>query len=259
MPKVSVNIISYNNAKFVRRAIDSVLSQTFKDYEIIFVDDGSTDNTAAIVQACQGAVRYIYQENLGIPVARNRGILASQGEYIALLDADDYWVPNKLELQVAILDRYKNVGFVYSKIPVVNEEGQQKGVWPHTECGRNFYEIIEKGAFSPNTTVMVRKECFVKVGLFDPVMPPVEDIDIWLRIARYYQIYEIQDTLLGFYYREDNKPPRDKIKLFTSQVRLYRKLLYSYDQGLPVHATKQQLAKFQYLLGKAYYEKRSML
>ena len=99
MPKISVIIPTYQHADFLGDAIDSVLAQTYKDYELIIVDDGSTDGTREIVAAYGNQIKYIYQDNRGLSAARNTGILASKGEYIGLLDADDVWLPNKLEME----------------------------------------------------------------------------------------------------------------------------------------------------------------
>src|SRR5690349_3602213 len=104
MPKVSVIIPTYNRAQFIARAVDSVLEQTYKDFEIIVIDDGSSDNTQEILKAYEGKIRYVYQQNKGISAARNRGIQEAKGEYIAFLDSDDVWKPEKLSVQVAILD-----------------------------------------------------------------------------------------------------------------------------------------------------------
>ena len=105
-PRVSVIIPTYNRAALVCKAIDSVLEQTFSDYEILVIDDGSTDGTESAVAGYGQRVRYFWQENRGMSAARNRGIDLARGEYLALLDSDDLWMPFKLELMVAVLDRF---------------------------------------------------------------------------------------------------------------------------------------------------------
>jgi len=251
MPKVSVIVISYNMARLVTRAIQSIFSQTFRDYEILFVDDGSTDDTKQVVESFGDRVRYFYQENAGLAAARNRGILASRGEYIAFLDSDDYWVPDKLEVQVAVLDKNPRVGLVHARALVVNEEGKPRGFMPVKRPGRTFREIIEVGAFFPVCSVMVRKECFIKAGICNADVVNVEDTDMWLRVARHCDIYEVEGRHLSYYYREDSRKPRGGIRQYKSQVRLYRRILSSYED-IPHKAVKRKLAMFEYLLGKSY-------
>ena len=247
MPRVSVIIISYNMAKLISRAIQSVLDQTFNDFEILVVDDGSTDDTREVVGCFGNRIRYFYQENAGASAARNRGILAAQGEFIAFLDSDDYWVSSKLEVQVEIFDKNPRVGLVHAKAMVVNEHGEQRGVMPTKDPGRTFSEIIEIGAFFPVCSVMVRKECFIMAGIFNASVPTVEDIDMWIRVARHFDIYEIKSRYLSYYYREDSRKPRVGIKQYKSQVELHRRILCYED--IPLKAVRRKLAMFEYLLG----------
>ena len=114
MPKVSVIIPTYQYDSFIGEAIDSVLAQTYKDYELIVVDDGSIDRTREIISKYGSNINYIYQENKGLAAARNTGIRATKGEYLSFLDADDAWLPNKLEVEVEFLDTHPVVGMVYS-------------------------------------------------------------------------------------------------------------------------------------------------
>ena len=139
-PKVSVIIPAYNASKFIREAINSVLNQTYKDYEIIVVDgrDGSTDNTREIVAEYGDAVRYFRQEDRGLSDARNKGILNSKGEYIAFLDSDDLWSENKLALQVEFLDSHRDVGLVFYDVTHVKTNPltwlltRSVGLFPYT-------------------------------------------------------------------------------------------------------------------------------
>lgn len=125
MPRVSVIIPTYNRATLVVAAIDSVLQQTYRDTEIIVVDDGSTDDTEARLAAYGSRIVYLKQANGGIDAARNRGLDAATGEYVALLDSDDLWLDFKLELQVALLDHFPEVGFVHSEFFIFKESGER--------------------------------------------------------------------------------------------------------------------------------------
>src|SRR3989304_775382 len=121
MPRVSVIIPTFNCARFLGRAIDSALFQTYTDYEIIVVDDGSTDATGDVVERYASKIRYTYQSNKGVSSARNTALSNASGELIAYLDADDMWYPHKLESQVAFLDFHKDCGLVHSDVTMVNE------------------------------------------------------------------------------------------------------------------------------------------
>ena len=109
MPKVSVIIPTYNRSKYVTKAIDSVLAQTYRDFEIIVVDDGSTDNTKEVLKPYTDRIKYLYQENTGVSAARNAGIRAAGGQWIAFLDSDDEWLPEKLSIQMDYLSRHNEI------------------------------------------------------------------------------------------------------------------------------------------------------
>jgi glycosyltransferase involved in cell wall biosynthesis len=124
--KVSVIIPTYNRAVLVQEAIESVLGQTFDDYEIILIDDGSTDGTREALDRFASNICYIRQENRGLSAARNRALELAKGEYIALLDSDDFWPPHKLALEVSILDRYRDVGFVFGDFYITTIDGENR-------------------------------------------------------------------------------------------------------------------------------------
>lgn len=192
-PLVSVIIATYNSSKFIGEAVRSVLSQTYSKYEVIVVDDGSTDETKDVLREFEGSIRYVYQTNRGPSAARNAGIRLAQGEYICFLDADDIWAPKKLELQLSFLEEHPGIGLVFS-----DEEDMalQGGMIHSVLAKRTFYSdllgqtplqdafeklLIEN--FILTSTVMVRKACFAEAGLFDESLRVVEDRDLWMRIG----------------------------------------------------------------------------
>ena len=258
MVKVSVIIPTYNREKFVGRAIESVLNQTYKDYEIIVVDDGSMDNTKSVLAQFDNKIQYVYQENHGISGARNRGIQESKGEYIAFLDSDDVWIPEKLTIQVDILNKNRNVGLVYSKLAILDEKGKKCGMKPEENTGRNFLELIKIGGDIPTSAVMVRRECFDKVGLFDNTLPPMEDFDMWLRISRFYDIYEITGRILANYYWHDGQITSNKIKVYDGTVRLQKKIYRNYKDlpNVPVELLIRRIVENQYMLSKSYNDEK---
>lgn len=184
-PKISVVIPTYNRAAMVGAAIQSVLDQTCTDWELIVVDDGSQDNTAEVVAGYPDSrIRYIYQDNRKLPGARNTGIRASQGEYIALLDSDDIFLPSKLRLQVSTMEGNSEVGLVASGWHEI--DAQQRIV--RTVCPWRFQQALDLDhwlfgcPFAPST-VMARRSWLMEVGLFDEDQHYVEDWDLWLRLS----------------------------------------------------------------------------
>ena len=254
MPKVSVIIPTYNRASLLPRALESVLRQTFRDSEVIVVDDGSTDHTQTVMRRFDGKVKYVRQNNQGSAAARNRGIQESSGEYIAFLDSDDYWVPEKLEEQVKILDTYKNVGIVYARMPIINEKGEKIGMKPAGISGKNFKELLEVWGDLPTSTVMTRRVCFEKAGMFDTSLVTMQDIDMWLRIARFYELYEIEGKVLAYYCRHDNQATSDKIKVYGGLVRIYTKIFNNFADA-PREIMIKRIALNQYMLSRSYYDK----
>ena len=252
MSKVSVIIPTYNREKLISRAIESVLVQTYPAYEVIVVDDGSTDATKSVLAPFNGKIKYIYQKNAGIAEARNRGIKESSGEYIAFLDSDDYWAPEKLAEQVKVLDANPQVGIVFAPMPIVNEKGEILGRKPAGAMGKNLKELLEMWGDLPTSTVMTRRECFDKVGVFDPALPPMEDFDMWLRIARYYDLHEIQGKVLAYYYRHSQQATSSKLKVYDGLVKIYTKAFKNFPEA-PRELMKKRIASNQYTLSRIYF------
>jgi glycosyltransferase involved in cell wall biosynthesis len=205
-PRVSVIVPAYNAAGYLPHAIDSVLAQTYQDWEIVIVDDGSTDHTRAVVDSCrprlQDKLQYIHQPNRGLPAARNAGIRAARGEFIALLDADDVWLPQRLERSVPIMDADRGAGLVHARVVRIDARGSITGqlkVEPKYLSGRIARHIYTRRAHIVCPTVMFRKSCLETAGWFDEAMQATEDRDLWFRIALRYKVAYINEVLA--YYR----------------------------------------------------------
>jgi len=194
--KVSVIIPTYNHKKFISETIQSVLDQTFRDFEIIIIDDGSTDGTADVVKLfSDDRIKYIYQTNCGRSYARNHALNIACGRYITFLDSDDLYLLNKLELQVAFLDAYPEFGMVYTSAYCMDEAGALlSDSYKATVSGQIYKDIA---FYVPVTitlpTVMARREVFDKVGGFDEKMERFEDTDMWRRISKCYFIGAISE------------------------------------------------------------------
>ncbi|BAU64179.1 glycosyl transferase family protein [Stanieria sp. NIES-3757] len=183
-PKVSVIIPSFNCAKYISQAIESVINQTYKNYEIIVIDDGSTDNTQAIIKPYLNKIRYFYQTNQGVSEARNRGLDLARGELIAFLDADDLFLPHKLQEQVAIFEQQPKIGIVNSGFRVIKENGDAvMDVEPWHEIPDLTPEVwlLHKPVLP--SAMMFRREWFDRVGGFNTRFFSSEDVEVTLRMV----------------------------------------------------------------------------
>lgn len=253
MVKISVIIPVYNSSKYLSEAFDSVLNQIFQDFEIIAVDDGSTDNSREIIESFinkyPGKIRYIYQENKGIAGARNTGIKNASGEFIALLDADDKWYPKRLEEGVRVIESSTDIGLVHADSIRMSEEGLSLRT-PKREkkylSGYIFENLFLRKADIQSLTVLFRKECCEKVGLFDenPVCMGCDDRDLWLRIARLYKI-EYIDKILTQYRIHQNNYSKNLQNMFEAKI-------YVVNKFIPVNEKDKKLRRLA--LAKIYKE-----
>lgn len=197
-PKVSVVIPAYNQAEYLDQAIQSALNQTYNNYEIIVVDDGSTDNSREVVGHFGNRVRYVWQKNLGLSAARNAGIRIARGEYIALLDSDDLFEPDFLSTLIMTLERNPRADAIYCVAQTVdlanNPLPQRIGRVVLPEL---FYETLLKGGFFPPTCMLAHKYCYDNY-LFDESLRRVEDLDLWLKIARHYTVIGLDKVLVRY-------------------------------------------------------------
>ena len=195
-PQVSVIIPTYNRCTVLGRAMDSVLSQTFTDYELIVVDDGSNDGTPELLDRYSDHVTVIRQENRGVSAARNTGVLASKGEFVALLDSDDTWLPKKLERQVAFFDANPEALICQTEEIWVRNGKRVNPKKKHLKLsGMIFEKTLPLCLISPSA-VMIRKSLLDEVGLFDESLPACEDYDLWLRITWKYPVHLIDTALI---------------------------------------------------------------
>jgi glycosyltransferase involved in cell wall biosynthesis len=203
MPKVSVILPTYNRSLFLASAIQSALNQTFQDFEIVVVDDASVDSTRDTVRRFKDQrIKYIYHEmNKGEAASRNTGIINSVGEYIAFLDDDDEWFPEKLKLQIDLLEKGNgNVGCIYSGFLFVHRDDNKtlRQKIP-TKKGIIFKDMLIKNVIDSPSSVVIRRQCLEKVGLFDEDLPYFVDYDLFLRISKYYCFAYIERPLLKYY------------------------------------------------------------
>jgi glycosyltransferase involved in cell wall biosynthesis len=221
-PAVSVIIPAYNSAPYIAETIGSVLDQTFDDLELIVVDDGSADDTPAVVTACGPRVRLIIQANAGVCAARNRGIREAAGRYLCLLDHDDYWFPDKLQRQVTAMQEHPDCGVIYS--PYIPWVPDAAGRFPAPDrfdlaaygdgidaaCSGWIYHLFLLDCCMLTSTSMFRREVFDRCGGFDEALPYSEDWELWLRISREFTFVKLRrpDTLYRQHPQQGNRVVR---------------------------------------------------
>jgi glycosyltransferase involved in cell wall biosynthesis len=196
-PTVSVVMAAKNYAKFLPQAVASVQAQTFTDWELIIVDDGSTDQTPEVVKPFlqEERIRYFRSDKLGQSRAKNLGVKLSQGRLIAFLDADDAWHADKLSLQVEFLRQHPTVGVCFTRRILMDESGNTRPANdPPAPSGAVFNEIFLRN-FVCFSSVMIRREAFEQVGGFNPTWDLSIDYDLWLRISPLYEFQQLDEPL----------------------------------------------------------------
>ncbi len=196
IPFVSVIIPVYNREKFIERAINSVLKQTYRNFEIIVVNDGSNDNTANILQKYATKIRIMtLPVNKGVSYARNIGIRYAMGEYVAFLDSDDEWLENKLEEQIAYVNRHKQIKILQTEEIWIRNGKRVNPLKKHKKYEGYIYpKCLPLCIISPSS-VLIKREILKKVGWFDTSFPACEDYELWLRISSKYPVGLINKKL----------------------------------------------------------------
>lgn len=196
-PKVSVIIPTYNRAAFLKEAIESVLDQTLEDFELIIVDDGSTDSTGIVAQSFHDSrTIYLYQKNQGVAKARNVGVASSKAPFIAFLDSDDTWLPKKLETQAAFLGEHSDISICQTEELWVRRGVRVNPCAKHKKAsGWIFEKCLPLCIVSPSA-VMMRRGAFDALGGFDETFPACEDYDLWLRAALAFEIHTLDEPLI---------------------------------------------------------------
>ncbi|MDD5381711.1 MAG: glycosyltransferase family 2 protein [Phycisphaerae bacterium] len=207
-PFVSVIIPTYNRSRLLVRSVKSVLNQTYRSFELIIVDDASTDNTEKVVRSFNDErIRYVrHEKNRGEAAARNTGIKAAKYDYVAQQDSDDEWLPEKLAKQVRAFENCPpQIGVVYTGF-WKEENGQRTYIpfeWVNKKDG-DIHQQLLKGNFVGSPVTLVKKECFEKAGMFNEGIFHLVDWELWLRISKYYHFKCVDEPLAIAYYHSDN-------------------------------------------------------
>lgn len=240
-PLVSIILPTYNRSEFLKRAVDSVINQSMNDWELIIWDDGSTDGTADYCQALYDErIRYFWHENRGVSFARNRAIENSVGDYLAFLDSDDEWLPDKLSVQMAVLDQYPNLDMVFSNFYNTNLEKTttsmafsdmantfkkmktkrlDDGLFLIEEC---FLESIAAENFIATDTVVLKKKVLHEFGGFNETLRNAVDFELWWRLG-------LAGIKIGYMDQVSLNRYKPKGSLSSQSIKTYTNLIHALD------------------------------
>lgn len=266
-PKVSVNICCYNGDKYLKETIKSVLSQTFTDLEVIIIDDGSTDATQKVINGFDDhRIKYFYQRNQGLSCSRNKALAYSSGQYIAIVDQDDVWEPEKIKRQADIFDLDSGVGLVYSDAYYINDAGKR--------LGKYFNKVIPQrgwvtknlilGNFIPCPTVMIRTETLKKTGPFRVGLKLAEEYELFLRLSLISKFEFVNEPLAGYRVHANNNSKnitgmcQEEIVIMTNILnkQIGQELLFAAKKQL---ARKKIITAAYFLSGKGEEADRSVV
>ena len=253
MPTVSVIIHTYNNEKFIAETVASVLNQTYKDYEIIVVDDGSVDGTRDVLMPYMQKIRYHYKENGGIASAKNAGIGLSQAEFVAFLDHDDLWVPDKLQLQMEHFNENPQIGLVYAKYTSFRDGEELRTKPEKGYSGWIFKELLAK-SFIQTSTVVVKRECLDAVGPYDETFSLGDEYDMFLRIARKFQCGFVDKGLTRYRVHDTNASNNDF--LFDNEnLGVYKKIYNNFTDldGVEKKILRKRIARYSMKVAEGLY------
>ena len=246
-PKISVLLSSYNHERYIRRTIESVLNQTFADFELIIVDDCSTDNSKQVIQSYTDPriKAYFLCPNQGMGVAFNYSVKQASGEYLARIDSDDFWALDKLEKQLAYMETHKETGACFSWVKVIDENENEV---PASSCDRGslfaahnrtqaewLHQFYSKGCAVCHTSAFIRREALDEVGIYNYSLKQIQDLELWTRIAKRYPLHVICEPLVYYRWFVSSAPnvsaPSQEVMTRGAMEFFY--LLYDFHNNLP--------------------------
>jgi len=260
-PRVSVVIPAYNAAATLPETLASVFAQTFADLEVIVVDDGSTDETPALLAAYGDRIRVLRKVNEGRPsTTRNLGAKAARGELVAFLDADDRWQPEKLARQVALFAANSRLGLVYTAAAVIDASGRVLRVNPCPPGGRGqVYPLLAVRNMMVGSSVMARRAAIAEAGWFDEELTSIENWDLWIRIARRWEVDCVDEPLTLYRVHAGNRSADVELR----RRNIFRILEKTHDATDP-SPEAQRLRRDAYfnayyvVLGMGYFDRLEM-
>lgn len=261
LPKVTVIIPCHTREKFVKTTIDSALSQTYPNIEIVVVDDGSTDGTRNILESYGARIKILEHPgriNKGQSAAINLAMRQTDSKYVAILDSDDVWVPEKIERQVEFLEKHPDVGLVYANGIAIDENGKslyQIMGEEHVETNNPVRTLLECH-FTLPSNALVRRTAFNKAGEFDETLRSAQDHDIAIRLSEVTKLAYINEDLY-FYRRHSNtQSRRHAIRRWELGFRILDKACKRYNYGINVR--RKRLAVLNFRIGQCLFEERRL-
>lgn len=252
MPLVSVIIPVYNGEITIKETIESVLNQTFSDFELLVINDGSQDKTLDVVSSLlDSRIQVFSYSNSGVAATRNKGISHAVGEYISFIDADDLWTPDKLETQVKALQANPQAAVAYSWSDWIDESGQFLRAGGHiTANGKVYSKLLVRDFIESGSNPLIRSQALAEVGGFDQSVTPAEDWDMWLRLAARYEFVLVPSVQI-FYRISPNSASFNVWKMESGSIKVIDRALAVTPDGL-AHLKKEVIAsRYKYLTFKA--------
>ncbi|BAZ51234.1 putative glycosyl transferase [Nostoc sp. NIES-4103] len=251
--QISVILPVYNGEKTVKETIESVLNQTFKNIELILINDGSTDSTLKIIESIQDARLQVFSyQNAGLATSRNRGLSHCTGTFISFIDADDLWTSDKLESQLKALQAHPKAGVAYSWTNYIDTEGKFLKSGTHiTVTGDVYKQLVLRNFLENGSNPLVRSEALKEVGGFDETLPAAEDWDMWLRLAARYEFVAVPKAQI--LYRVSANSMSTKLKVQEAASLKVIERAFSNEKAEPLsHLKRSSIAYlYKYLTFKA--------
>lgn len=237
-PLVSAIVPAFNAERYVGEAIDSILAQSYPNIEILVVDNASTDNTAAIIKRYGERVTYLHQAKKGPAAARNQGLMQSRGDFIAFLDADDLWLPEKTERQIRYLVDHPEVGVCYSHYEFIDSESRPHPfkARPQMLNGWAFEALLKLQLHVGIGTTMIRRSCIDDVGMLDENLITAEDTNFFIRLAKNYQFGYLRGPVARYRIHQDSLTKTDGVRRGT-----FKSLDYLVDRYSELHPSRSSL------------------
>ena len=255
-PLVSIITPVYNGEQYLLAAIESGLAQTYQNFELLIVNDGSIDNSADIIKPFlkDSRVIYIEQKNAGVAAARNTAIKQARGKYVGFLDQDDLWRNNKLEVQVAALEQDESVALVHSRQDYIDLQGNKIDYeWITGASGYCFKDMFKKNRIAV-LTVLIRKTIIDEIGLFNEQLSGTDDYEMWLRVTLKYPIQYV-DQALAFYRFHDSNISKNSFRMTVLELKTINTILFEHPEALNrvgKRTVKARLYELHHQLGGWY-------
>jgi glycosyltransferase involved in cell wall biosynthesis len=252
MPAISVVIPTYNGEKTIKETLDSIINQTFRDLEIIIINDGSQDSTLKAIANIQDPRIMVFSyPNAGVSVSRNRGIERAKGEYISFIDDDDLWTAEKLESQLKLLQENPDAAVAYSWTDWIDEKSQLIGEGVHlTITGDVYSKLLLVDFIGSGSNVLIRKQALIEVGGFDDSLVHAEDWDLWLKLAKRYHFVAVPSPQI-LYRKSSDSASANVLKMEAGSLKAIERAYAEAPESLQ-HLKPDTLAnRYKYLTWKA--------